>query len=200
MTLHLSEVEEYLLKNWDVYEDMGNIEEQIDDKLAAAASRIRDKLRDHPTFPSDWTVRVISKSIIEAAPKAWQQWEGKSKPLASVHFWSLNVRQLVSPDPDERAVFDFGTNFANAEDPRTKTAINRLTERVQDHHLYVEPMKDRHYKGQLLCRSIDRLPVEDGERLEGLIVDGLVKLIGEVIELIGEADDVSGTSKIVAAG
>lgn len=191
MSVHLSEVEKYLLEHWDVYEDMGNIEGQIDDKLAAVASQICDKLRGHPIFPPDWIARVTSKSAIEAAPKAWQQWEGKSKPLASVDFWGLHVRQLVSPDPDERAVFDFGTTVANAEDPRTKTAINRLTERVRDHPLYVESMKDRHYKGQLLCRSIDRLPprmVEDGERLEGFIVDGLVKLIGEVIELIGEVD------------
>lgn len=193
MSVYLSEVEEYLLEHWDVYEDMGNMEGQIDDKLAAVASQICDKLRGHPTFPPDWIARVTRKSTIEAAPKAWQQWEGKSRPLASVNFWELQVHQLVSPDTDERAVFDFGTTFANAEDPRTKTAISRLTERLRDHHLYLESMKDRQYKGQFLCRSIDRLPprmVGDGERLEGFIVDGLVKLIGEVIELIGKVDDV----------
>jgi len=195
----LNEACVYLLENWDIYLEMVKTEDEINKYLIDMVSKIEIEIKNHHEFPKDWIVKShIDEDIVEiqALPKAWENWNKYGDWLAYVAFDSLNVKNLLSKERDDRAWFGLflDEELVKRKDPIIKKQAEKLW-KSSGEKKYIDQLQEYQWDSEkeygnesCLFKIIDQIPIsmiKNEPELIDYIVSGMITVI-QIVDQIKE--------------
>ncbi len=193
----LHEASKYLLKHWDTYVQMQQVESEINTEyLFPLLNDVKEKLVQHKDFPEDWDIWIGTDddtSWIATCPKNWEEW---NKPggneLAYVFFGNCNVSEFLADDREERSWFSFQTDIFRKRDEVSIAYRKKIGDVSKEYIDKLEGFEwqydnsEKFYEDIICCRFIDKMPLStltDKDLLISFIVEGMIPLIRVVDQI-----------------
>jgi len=194
----LSEVECYLIRHWQTYEQMELVEDEINKYLESLAPRIQTDLRSSPGFPKDWEVSWLNDSgetiCVRARPKSWKV-DGRLPDRAYIDFGGLEASQLLAHERENRAWVALVSEYDRRKRfPKRQKWCNSLREICREPDALTGDFEytddPREYVGAILFQHVEPpIPlriIEDDDLLVKSIIAKILPLV-KYVEKIRKA-------------